>query len=156
LDTPESLLDNSNLLDNSWFTGFTESDGHFRINYIERKTKSDTRKRSVSESVTLRFILGQRLFDKPTSSSMKPFMEDLALFLSCNLKSYTNNKNSEILTVSVSSLDSVIYLVNYFPSAQQPQSSRRCLEDAEELFFLHISWYIKKKLGNKYPLIGIN
>jgi hypothetical protein len=58
--------------------------------------------------------LGQRLFDKPTSSSMKPFMEDLALFLSCNLKSYTNNKNSVILTVSVSSLDSVKFLVNYF------------------------------------------
>lgn len=28
LDTPESLLDNSNLLNNSWFTGFTESDGY--------------------------------------------------------------------------------------------------------------------------------
>ena len=41
-------------------------------------------------------------------------MEDLALFLSCNLKSYTNNTNSEILTVSVSSLESVKFLVNYF------------------------------------------
>lgn len=114
LNTPESLLDNSNLFDSSWFTGFTESDGHFGIKYLERKTKSDTRKRSVSESVTLKFILNQRLFDKPTSSSMKPFMEDLALFLSCNLKSYTNNTNSEILTVSVSSLESVKFLVNYF------------------------------------------
>ena len=45
---------------------------------------------------------------------MKPFMESLALFLSCNLKSNTNNTNSEILTVSVSSLDSVKFLVNYF------------------------------------------
>ncbi|EUC39707.1 hypothetical protein COCMIDRAFT_41819 [Bipolaris oryzae ATCC 44560] len=94
--------------------GFTESDGHFGIKYLERKTKSDTRKRSVSESVTLKFILNKRLFDKPTSSSMKPFMEDLALFLSCNLKSYINNTNSEILTVSVSSLESVKFLVNYF------------------------------------------
>jgi hypothetical protein len=58
--------------------------------------------------------LNQRLFDKPTSSSMKPFMQDLALFLSCNLKSYTNNTNSDILTVSVSSLESVKFLVNYF------------------------------------------
>lgn len=114
LDKPKSLLDNSNLSENSWFTDFTESDGHFGIKYIERKTKSDTRKRSVSESVTLKFILCQRLFDKPTSSSMKPFMEDLALFLSCNLKSYTSNTKSEILIVSVSSLDSVKFLVNYF------------------------------------------
>ena len=114
LDTPESLLDNSNLVKNSWFTGFTESDGHFGVKYVERKSKSDTRKRSVSESVSLKFRLDQRLFDKPTSSSMKPFMESLSLFLSCNLKSYTNNRNSEILSISVSSLDSVKFLINYF------------------------------------------
>ena len=45
---------------------------------------------------------------------MKPFMESLSLFLSCNLKSYTSNTNSEILIVTVSSLDSVKFLVNYF------------------------------------------
>jgi hypothetical protein len=39
LDTPESLLDYSNLLNNSLFTGFTESDGHFGIKYTEKKTK---------------------------------------------------------------------------------------------------------------------
>ena len=48
LDTPESLLDNSNLVNQLWFTGFTESDGHFGIKYLERKAKSNTRKRSVS------------------------------------------------------------------------------------------------------------
>lgn len=73
-------------MNNSWFTGFTESDGHFGIKYIERKTKSDTYKRSVSESIILKFILNQRLFGKPISSFIKPFMESLALFLSCNLK----------------------------------------------------------------------
>lgn len=54
------------------------------------------------------------MFDKPTSSSMKPFMESLAWFLSCNLTSYTNYTNSEILSVGVSSLNSVKFLVNYF------------------------------------------
>ena len=51
--------------------------------------------------------------DKSTSSSMKPFMESLAFFLFCNLTSNINNTNSEILTVSVSSLDSVKLLMNY-------------------------------------------
>jgi len=37
LDTPESLIDNSNLVSNIWFTGFTESDGHFGIKYTEKK-----------------------------------------------------------------------------------------------------------------------
>ena len=84
------------------------------LNIQKKKDKSDTRKRSVSKSVTLKFILNQRSFDKPTSSSMKPFMESLALFLSCNLTSYTDNRNSEIFCVSVSSLDSVKFLLNYF------------------------------------------
>jgi len=84
------------------------------LNIQKKKDKSDTRKRSVSKSVTLKFILNQRSFDKPTSSSMKHFMESLALFLSCNLTSYTDNRNSEIFCVSVSSLDSVKFLLNYF------------------------------------------
>ena len=114
LDTAESSVDNSNLVNNSWLTGFTEADGYFGIRYIEKRAKSDTLKRSSSERITLRFMINQRLFDKSTSSSMKPFMESLASFLSCNLTSYTDNKNSEILCISVSSLDSIKFLLDYF------------------------------------------
>nr|YP_009945121.1 LAGLIDADG endonuclease [Monilinia laxa]QOE17485.1 LAGLIDADG endonuclease [Monilinia laxa] len=49
--------------------------------------------------------MDQRSYDKATSSFMKPFMESLALFLSCNLKSYTNNRGSEALSLSVLSID---------------------------------------------------
>ena len=84
------------------------------IKYVTRKAKSDTRKRSVSENVSLTFRLDQRSYDKPTSSSMKPFMEDLALFLSCSLKSYTSNKNTEVLSLSVSSIKGISFLINYF------------------------------------------
>jgi hypothetical protein len=110
----ESLLDCSHFSNNGWFTGFTEADGHFGIKYVENRAKSDTRKRSVSENVSLKFRLDQRSYDKPTSSPMRPFMEKLALFLSCNLKSYTNNMGSEKLSASVSSIDSITFLVNYF------------------------------------------
>ena len=85
LDIAESLLDTSNFGDNSWFTGFTEADGHFGIKYVESKPKSGTRKRSVSESVSLKFRLDQRAYDKPTSSNMLPFMENLALFFNMYL-----------------------------------------------------------------------
>ena len=114
LGISESLLDNSDYTNNSWFTGFTEADGHFGIKYVESKAKSDTRKRSVSENISLKFRLDQRSYDKPTSSSMKPFMESLALFLSCNLKNYTNNKGSEALSLSVLSIDGVKFLIDYF------------------------------------------
>ena len=56
LNIPESLLDNSNFPDNSWFTDFTEADGLFDIKHVERKCKSHSR-RSVSEKVSLRFRL---------------------------------------------------------------------------------------------------
>lgn len=53
-------MDNSNYKENSWFVGFTESDGHFGIKYVESRPKSETRKRSVSENISIKFRLDQR------------------------------------------------------------------------------------------------
>jgi len=53
LNITESLLDTSDFKNNSWFTGFTEADGHFGIKIVESKPKSETRKRSVSENISL-------------------------------------------------------------------------------------------------------
>lgn len=114
LTIPESLLDNSSFKDNSWFTGFTEADGHFGIKCVKSKYKSEARKKVVSANISLRFRLDQRTYDKSTYTCMRPFMEDLALFLSCNLKSYTNNSNSELLTLYVSSISNIQLLINYF------------------------------------------
>lgn len=69
---PDSELDDSDLKNNSWFAGFTEADnGHahyFGIKIVEAKPKSDSRKRSVSENISLRFRLDQRSYDKPNNS----------------------------------------------------------------------------------------
>jgi hypothetical protein len=45
---------------------------------------------------------------------MKPFMENLALFLNANLKTYKNNTNSEVLSVSIQSINNVSFLIDYF------------------------------------------
>lgn len=113
LNISQSLLDKSSFMDNSWFTGFTEADGHFSIRYRERLEKSDTRKRSRSESISLLFRLDQRAFDEYTSTCMKPFMNDLASFLSCNVNSYTA-KNKEVLSLHVSAIDNLKLIVDYF------------------------------------------
>ena len=117
LNISESLLDNTNIKDNSWFTGFSEADGHFGIKYVEKKDKSvrsgTPRKRSVSESVSLKFRLDQRAYDKATSSSMEPFMENLALFLNVDLKRY-EIKNSKLLSISIESIKNVSFLIDYF------------------------------------------
>jgi hypothetical protein len=44
---------------------------------------------------------------------MKPFMEELALCLSCNLNTY-KNKTVEVLSLSVSALDNIKIIMNYF------------------------------------------
>ena len=54
LSIAESLLDTSDFKDNSWLTGFTESDGHFGIKYVESKAKSELMIRARSEHVTLK------------------------------------------------------------------------------------------------------
>jgi hypothetical protein len=66
LNLKKSILDKSIINNNSWFTGFTEADGHFGIKINEFKPKSSTRKRSRSASVTLVFRLDQLSFDRPT------------------------------------------------------------------------------------------
>jgi len=45
---------------------------------------------------------------------MKPFMDDLASFLSCNLKSYTTAKNTGVLSLSVTSINNIKFIVDYF------------------------------------------
>ena len=117
LNIPESLLDISKFKNNSWFTGFTEADGHFGLKIVENKPKSETRQRSVSENISLKFRLVQRSYDKPNSSSMYPIMENLASFLSRKLNIYSIDPHSnprEILSLSVTGIKDLEFIVNYF------------------------------------------
>ena len=114
LEISESLLDITDFKNNSWFTGFTEADGHFGVKIVESKPKSETRKRSVSQNISLKFRLDQRSFDKPNSSSMLPIM---ASFLSCKLCTYLIGPKSnqrEVLSLSVTSINNLEFIVNYF------------------------------------------
>ena len=55
-------------------------------------------KRARSEHITLRYRLDQRAHDSPTSSSMLSFMEKLAFFLECPVKTYSSNKTQTVRT----------------------------------------------------------
>ena len=114
LEISKSLLDITDFKNNSWFTGFTEADGHFGVKIVESKPKSETRKRSVSQSISLKFRLDQRSFDKPNSSSMLPIK---ASFLSCKLNTYligSKSNQREVLSLSVTSINNLEFIVNYF------------------------------------------
>jgi hypothetical protein len=72
-------------------------------------------KRARSEHVTLKYRLDQRAFDRPTSLSMLPFMEKLAIFLGCPVKTYSSNKTkTEVLSLTVSAIGKLEPIVNYF------------------------------------------
>ncbi len=92
--------------------------GHFGIKYVEGKPKSvacAVMKRARSEHVTLKYRLDQRADDRPTSLSMLPIMEELALFLDCPVKTYSSNKTqTEVLSLTVSAIGKLEPLVNYF------------------------------------------
>lgn len=114
LSIESSKLDTSNILNNYWFSGFTEADGSFQIKIVDSKPKSETRKRSVSENISLRFRLDQRLHDKPTSSTMLSIMEEIAKSLSSNLNIYKTNKGDETLSITVTSIDKLKTVIDYF------------------------------------------
>jgi hypothetical protein len=84
---------------------------------MESKLKSETRKRSISENISLIFRLDQRSFDIPTSSSMASIMEILGLFLSCKVNTYiikAKSGSKEVLSVSVTSIVKLEFIINYF------------------------------------------
>jgi hypothetical protein len=117
LTIPTSNIDESDLLLNSWFAGFTEADGHFGVKIVDYKPKSNTRIRSVSKNTSLKFRLDQRYFDKQTSLSMWNMMEKIAQFLSCKISVYETN-NNKVISLSVSSIEklkNIIYYFNKYP-----------------------------------------
>jgi len=114
LSFKDSMLDKSNLLNNSWFAGFVDADGNFYVKIIEYKPKSEIRTRSISESISLRFRLDQRLYDKPTCSSMLPVMEEITKYFLCNLSKYKTLKSGEVLSISITSINKFKIIIEYF------------------------------------------
>jgi len=120
LNFEDSLLDSTNLENNSWFTGMIDSDGYFGININEAVPKSETRKRSRSFNVELRFYITHRSFDRSTSSSMNSIMDKISTFLSCNLKESKINPNLNLkletinyLVCEIAALNKIEVLTNY-------------------------------------------
>ena len=135
---PKSNIDKSNFLSNSWFTGFTEADGHFGIKIVDSKPKSCTRIRSVSDSISLKFRLDQRFYDKKTSLSMEDIMNRLAQFLSCKLSVY-ESKNNKILSLNVVSIEKIKFVIEYFNKYPLLGIKGKDFKDWETVYYFIIS-----------------
>jgi hypothetical protein len=106
---PISNLDKSDFSNNSWLTGFTEADGHFGVKIVEAKPKSDTRKRSISNSISIKYRLDQRYLEGVNYI----LMESLSKFLFCKFSIYKTNKG-EMLSLSVSAIEKIRFIIEYF------------------------------------------
>lgn len=106
---PFSNLEKSDFSNNSWFSGFTDADGHFGVKIVEAKPKSDTRKRSISNSISIKFRLDQRYLEGVNYM----LMESLSKFLLCKLSIYKTNKG-EMLSLSVSAIEKIGFIIEYF------------------------------------------
>ena len=127
---------------NLWFKK-KSADGHFGIKILEAKPKSDTRKRSVSDSINLVFRLDQRSWDKPSCSFMFPIMETISQFLMCNLITYKINNSQkelrEILSLSVSSINKLEFIINYFNKYPLLGIKGKDFKDWETVYYILLS-----------------
>lgn len=148
LAIPFSKLDESDFSRNSWLTGLTEADGHFGVKIVEAKPKSDTRKRSVSYNISLKFRLDQQYLEKLNEGSNLNIMEKLAKFLDCKLSIY-NNKTGKVLSLNVLSLEKIGFVINYFN--EYPLLGTKCkdFKDWEIVYNMMIS---KKHLTDEERL----
>lgn len=144
LSIPKSQLDMSPILSNSWFAGFVESDGYFGVKISSSLPKSETRKRSRSESIQILFRLNQRAFDAPNNATMRPIMEILASVLNCSLLSHNYKTlnpdiSKEALSVTVTSPVDLSILIDYFNKYPLLGTKGKDFKDWEKIHSLIIS-----------------
>jgi hypothetical protein len=158
LSIEKSMLDESNLLNNSWFTGFVEADGNFYIKVVELKPKSDTRIRSISESISLKFTLNQSFYYKPTNSSNLSVMQSIAESFMFNMSEF-ETLSGKTLCVSATSINNIKLIVKYFNNYNLLGLKYKDFLDWEKVYYMILD---KKHLSlegiNKIKLIksGMN
>lgn len=99
-------LNKSSLENNSWFSGFVDSDGSFSVQYTN--TDSGAKKRKIS----CRLRIEQRVLDPITSVSYFDILNQICLFLNCNL--LTKTKHGDYYTVYASNEKSLRIILDYF------------------------------------------
>ena len=102
-------LNKGSLDNNSWFSGFVDSDGSFSVQYTN--TDSGAKKRKIS----CRLRIEQRMLDPITKTSYFDILNQISIFLNCNLLTRTQKStNNTYYTLAASSKLSLSIIINYF------------------------------------------
>jgi hypothetical protein len=101
-------LKESPLANDSWLSGFIDSDGSFSV--LHTKVENNAKKRKIS----CRLRIEQRMLDPVTGNSYLDVLTNIAKFLNCSLSTRTQKStNNEYYTLTASSKYSTEILVNY-------------------------------------------
>lgn len=102
-------LKESSLSDDSWLSGFIDSDGNFSVQHT--KVENNAKKRKIS----CRLRIEQRMLDPVIGSSYFEVLTNIAKFLNCNLLTKKQKSTgNEYYTLAASSKISLEIIVNYF------------------------------------------
>lgn len=102
-------LKKSSLSDDSWLSGFIDSDGSFSVQHT--KIENNAKKRKIS----CRLRIEQRMLDPVTGSSYFNVLTNIAEFLNCKLLTRKQKSTgNEYYTLAASSKTSLEIIVNYF------------------------------------------
>lgn len=106
-------LKKGNLSENSWLSGFIDSDGSFSVQHT--KLENGAKKRKIS----CRLRIEQRMLDPITNESYLPVLSYLSNFLNCSvltrLQKSTNNEYYILAASSRVSLDIILKYLNKYP-----------------------------------------
>ena len=96
------------LANDSWLSGFIDSDGSFSVQHTKVENKAKKRK------ISCRLRIEQRMLDPVTGNSYLDVLTNIAKFLNCSLLTRTQKStDNEYYILTASSKNSTEILVNY-------------------------------------------
>lgn len=102
-------LNKDSLESSSWLSGFVDADGSFSVQY------SNTETGAVKRKIACRLRIEQRILDPSTKESYFYILNQICLFLNCNLLTKTQKSTGNTYyTLAGSSKVSLNIIINYF------------------------------------------
>ena len=104
-------LKESPLANDSWLSGFIDSDGSFSVQHTKVKNNASLR---IKRKISCRLRIEQRMLDPVTGNSYLDILTTITKFLNCSLLTRTQKSTgNEYYTLTASSKYSTEILVNY-------------------------------------------
>lgn len=102
-------LKKGNINEDAWFAGFVDADGSFSIQHTKKEDGALKRK------VSCRLRIEQRMLEPKTNESSFHILNEIVLFLNCNLLTRKQlSTGNEYYTLTASSRNSLSIILKYF------------------------------------------